>query len=143
MLRVIRQLHAPTITNPHIKLEICHLHQVQLQYFGRYSINIKWVAAQIAEKRSSSGTLIPSAPRFKLGRYELLFGEVKPQKKEIPTKAGDGADLFVNPHRRVKYFLQDMFNREADLHSLMNVSLPCRSRILTRYDLLNEAHVLT
>ncbi|KAG0087513.1 mediator complex subunit [Podila epicladia] len=119
MLRVIRQLHAPTITNPHIKLEICHLHQVQLHYFGRYSINIKWVAAQIAEKRSSSGTVIPSAPRFKLGRYELLFGEVKPQK-ETPTKAGDGTDLFVNPHRRIKYFLQDMFNREADLHSLMN-----------------------
>ncbi|KAG0349716.1 mediator complex subunit [Podila minutissima] len=120
MLRVIRQLHAPTITNPHIKMEIRHLHQVQLQYFGRYSINIKWVAAQIAEKRSSSGTVIPSAPRFKLGRYELLFGEVKPQKKETPTKAGDGTDLFVNPHRRIKYFLQDMFNREADLHSLMN-----------------------
>ncbi|KAI9233711.1 MAG: mediator complex subunit MED14-domain-containing protein [Podila humilis] len=122
MLRVIRQLHAPTLTNPHIKLDICHLHQVQLQYFGRYSINIKWVAAQQAEKRSSSGQfVIPSAPRFKLGRYELLFGEVKPQKKETtPTKPRDGTDLYVNPHRRIKYFLQDMFNREADLHSLMN-----------------------
>jgi len=126
MLRVIRQLHAPTLTNPHIELDICHLHQVQLQYFGRYSINIKWVAAQQAEKRSSSGqVVIPSAPRFKLGRYELLFGEVKPPKKETtPTKPGGGTDMYVNPHRRIKYFLQDMFNREADLHSLMNVSFP-------------------
>lgn len=128
MLRVIRQLHAPTLTNPHIRLDICHLHQVQLQYFGRYSINIKWVAAQQAEKRSSSGQLvIPSAPRFKLGRYELLFGEVKPQKETTPTKPtkpGDGTNLYVNPHRRIKYFLQDMFNRDADLHSLMNVRFP-------------------
>ncbi|KAF9427883.1 mediator complex subunit [Podila epigama] len=124
MLYVIRQLHAPTLTNPYIKLDICHLHQVQLHYFGRYSINIKWLPVQTSEKRSSSGLVIPSAPRFKKGCYELSFSEIRTVKTientTGKTETPDSADLFVNPHRRLKYFLQDMFNREADLHSLMN-----------------------
>ncbi|KAG0338890.1 mediator complex subunit [Podila humilis] len=134
MLKVIRQLYAPTIPNPHIRLDICHLHQVQLQYFERYFLSIKWVPVMSAEKRSSSGIVIPSAPRFKQGRYELSFGEVKPSKADAlsslnhkkmggATKSNDSSALFINPHRRVKYFLQDTFNRDANLHSLMNTIL--------------------
>jgi len=112
MLKIIRQLHAPTLTNPHIRLQLCHLHQVQLQYFGRYTVSIRWVPAVNSEKRSSSGVVIPSAPRFRQGLYEIDLSEV-------PTEKGG---RHVNPHRRMKYFFQDMLNREADLHSLMNVS---------------------
>jgi hypothetical protein len=111
MLKIIRQLHAPTLTNPHIRLQLCHLHRVQLQYFGRYTISIRWAPAVTSEKRSSSGVVVPCAPRFQQGLYEIDLSEV-------PIENG----RYVNPHRRMKYFLQDMFNREADLHSLMNVS---------------------
>ncbi|KAF9096039.1 mediator complex subunit [Mortierella sp. AD031] len=109
MLKIIRQLHAPTLTNPHIRLQLCSLPQVQLQYFGRYTVSFRWVPALTSEKRSSSGVLIPSAPRFRQGLYELALSEV-------PSDKG----RYVNPHRRMKSFLQDMFNREGDLHSLMN-----------------------
>lgn len=111
MLKIIRQLHAPTLTNSHIRLQLCHLHRVQLQYFKRYTISIRWAPAVTAEKRSSSGVVIPCAPRFQQGLYEIDLSE-------LPSEKG----RHVNPHRRMKYFLQDMFNREADLHSLMNVS---------------------
>lgn len=111
MLKVIRQLHAPTLTNPHIRLQLCHLHRVQLQYFGRYTISIRWAPAVASEKRSSSGVVVPCAPRFQQGLYEIDLSE-------LPAEKG----RHVNPHCRMKYFLQDMFNREADLHSLMNVS---------------------
>ena len=111
MLRIIRQLHAPTLSNRHIQLQACHLHHVKLAYFGRYTVTLKWVPASTIEKRSSSGVLIPPAPRFRQGLYEIELSEVDQYKGQV-----------VNPHRRMKYFLQDMFNREADLHSFMNVS---------------------
>ncbi|KAG0245694.1 mediator complex subunit [Mortierella sp. GBA43] len=109
MLRIIRQLHAPTTTNPFIRLDVCHFHHVKLVYFGRYTVGIKWVAASAAEKRSTSGIPIETPPRFRHGLYELELSVVQPTN-----------GLVVNPHRRTKYFLQDMFNREADLHALMN-----------------------
>ncbi|KAF9920382.1 mediator complex subunit, partial [Linnemannia zychae] len=73
---------------------------------------IKWAPAVTTEKRSSSGIVVPSAPRFQQGLYEI-------ELSEVPTDKG----RHVNPHRRMKYFLQDMFNREADLHSLMNTMI--------------------
>ncbi|KAF9911460.1 mediator complex subunit [Lobosporangium transversale] len=109
MLRIIRQLHAPTITSSYINLQVCHLHYVKLSYFGRYTATIRWAPPSIAERRSNSGVLLPNAPRFRQGLYEIDLAEIE-----------EGVDYFINPHRRMKYFLQDMFNREADLHSLMN-----------------------
>ncbi|KAF9950506.1 mediator complex subunit, partial [Mortierella alpina] len=112
MLRIICQLHAPTLSNPHIRLRLCHLHHVQLEYNGRYTITLKWVPASSTEKRSTMGVLAPIAPRFRQGQYEISLSEVD---------LGKGRCL--NPHRRMKSFLQDMFNRESDLHSLMNIIL--------------------
>ncbi|KAF9345440.1 mediator complex subunit, partial [Mortierella sp. AD094] len=109
MLRIIRQLQAPTLTSPYVQLQLCHLHRIKLAYFGRYTITIRWAPASTTEKRSSSGVLIPSAPRFRQGMYEIDLSTQEAVK-----------GLQVNPHRRMKYFLQDMFNREADLHLLMN-----------------------
>jgi len=110
MLKIIRQLQAPTTSNPYIQLQVCHLHHVKLAYFGRYTVNIRWAAASTPEKRSSSGVVILPPPRFRQGLYEIELSVVN-----------SGQGLLVNPHHRMKYFLQDMFNREADLHSLMNV----------------------
>ncbi|KAF9902525.1 mediator complex subunit [Linnemannia zychae] len=110
MLKIIRQLHAPTLTNPHIRLKLCHLHQVQLQYFDRYIVSIRWAPAATSDKRSSLGVVVPRAPRFQQGLYEI----------DLPEILSEKGLRHVNPHRRMKSFLQDMFNREADLHSLMN-----------------------
>ncbi|KAF9207387.1 mediator complex subunit [Haplosporangium sp. Z 27] len=110
MLRIIRQLHAPTLTSPHIRLQSCHLHHIKLSYFGRYAISIRWAPTSTKENRSSSGVLIPNAPRFKQGMYEIDLSTLETIKGPL-----------VNPHRRMKYFLQDMFNREADLHLLMMI----------------------
>ncbi|KAF9350006.1 mediator complex subunit [Mortierella sp. NVP85] len=109
MLKIIRQLQAPTTSNPYIQLQVCHLHHVKLAYFGRYTVNIRWAAASTTEKCSSSGVVIVPPPRFRQGLYEIELSVVN-----------SGQGLLVNPHHRMKYFLQDMFNREADLHSLMN-----------------------
>ncbi|KAF8924865.1 mediator complex subunit [Dissophora ornata] len=127
MLRIIRQLHAPTLSNRHIQLQACHLHHVKLAYFGRYTVTLKWVPASTTEKRSSSGVLIPPAPRFRQGLYEIELSEVDRYKGKV-----------VNPHRRMKYFLQDMFNREADLHSLMN-TLVQTSSVLEVLDRLENS----
>ncbi|KAF9188419.1 mediator complex subunit, partial [Haplosporangium sp. Z 11] len=127
MLKITCQLHAPTLSNPRIQLRICHLHQVQLAYFGRYSVTIKWVPACTTEKRSVSGIVIPCAPRIRQGQYEITFAEVE---------SGTGRNL--NPHRRMKYFLQDMFNREADLHSLIN-TLVQTCAILEVLDILEDS----
>ncbi|KAF9927092.1 mediator complex subunit [Mortierella alpina] len=112
MLRIICQLHAPTLSNPHIRLRVCHLHHVQLEYNGLYTITLKWVPASNTEKRSTMGIVAPIAPRFRQGQYEVSLSEVEPGKGRC-----------LNPHRRMKSFLQDMFNRESDLHSLMNIIL--------------------
>ncbi|KAF9964409.1 mediator complex subunit, partial [Mortierella alpina] len=112
MLRIICQLHAPTLSNPHIRLRVCHLHHVQLEYNGRYTITLKWVPANSTEKRSTVGIVVPIAPRFRQGQYEVTLSEVEPEKGRC-----------LNPHRRMKSFLQDMFNRESNLHSLMNMIL--------------------
>ncbi|KAF9581495.1 mediator complex subunit [Lunasporangiospora selenospora] len=109
MLKIIRQLHAPTLTNKHFHLSVCHLHQVQLQYFGKYAITIKWVSPTDQEKKSSTGVTIPCAPRFKQGFYEIDLSVMESKNGRI-----------VNPHQRMKYFLQNLLNREADLHLLMN-----------------------
>ncbi|KAG0317244.1 mediator complex subunit [Dissophora globulifera] len=109
MLKIIRQLHAPTLSNPHIQFQTCHLHHVKLSYFGRYTLTLKWTPASAKEKRSSTGVLIPAAPRFRQGAYEIELSEVESGKAQV-----------VNPHHRMKYFLQDMINSEGDLHSLMN-----------------------
>ncbi|KAG0050123.1 mediator complex subunit [Gryganskiella cystojenkinii] len=106
MLRVTRQLHAPTLSNRHIVLRVCDLHKVQLQYCERYLLTIHWMPAPASDQKSSTGVAITNAPRFKQGYYEIGLSEVD--------------DSSINPHRRMRYFLQDMFNREADLHSLMN-----------------------
>ncbi|KAF9557662.1 mediator complex subunit [Mortierella alpina] len=112
MLKIICQLHAPTLSNPHIRLRACHLHYVQLEYYGRYTITLKWVPASNTEKRSTMGVVAPIAPRFRQGQYEVSLSEMEPRK-----------GCCLNPHRRMKSFLQDMFNRESDLHSLMNIIL--------------------
>ncbi|KAG0196968.1 mediator complex subunit [Mortierella sp. GBA30] len=112
MLKIICQLHAPTLSNPHIQLRMCHLHLVQLEYYGRYIVAIKWSPARATEKRSTTGVMIPIAPRFGQGQYEISLSEIESGKR-----------LWLNPHRRQKSFLQDMFNREANLHSLMNTML--------------------
>ncbi|GJJ75588.1 mediator of RNA polymerase II transcription subunit 14 [Entomortierella parvispora] len=109
MLKVIRQLHAPTLPNSSIMLRVCHLHKVQLQYCGQYLLTIQWMPAQTSDQKSSTGVIISKAPRFKQGFYEIDLSE-----------ADSDSGITVNPHRRMRYFLQDMFNREADLHSLMN-----------------------
>ncbi|KAF9095809.1 mediator complex subunit [Mortierella sp. AM989] len=109
MLRIIRQLHAPTLTSPYVHLQLCHLHCIKLSYFGRYTVAIRWAPASTTEKRSSSGVSIPNAPRFRQGMYEIDLSTLESVKGQQ-----------VNPHRRMKYFLQDMFNREADLHIFMN-----------------------
>ncbi|KAF9431947.1 mediator complex subunit [Entomortierella beljakovae] len=108
-LRIIGQLHAPTIGSPFMRLQTCHLHNVKLVYFERYTITLRWASASSGEKKSSTGIVIPSAPRFRQGMYEIDLSVNEPT-----------VGLQVNPHHRMKYFLQDMFNREADLHVLMN-----------------------
>jgi len=110
MLKVIRQLHAPTLPNHSTELRVCHLHKVQLQYCSRYLLTIQWMPAQTLDQKSSTGVVLSKAPRFKQGFYEIDLSE-----------ADGDSGLMINPHRRMRYFLQDMFNREADLHSLMNV----------------------
>ncbi|KAI1318365.1 mediator complex subunit [Mortierella claussenii] len=112
MLTVIRQLHAPTTSSPYISVQVCHLHHIRLSYFGRHAVAIRWVPTSTAEKRSSAGVLIPNAPRFRQGLYEIELSGAQP-----------GESGHVNPHQRMQYFLQDIFNREADLHSLMNTML--------------------
>ncbi|KAF9160439.1 mediator complex subunit [Actinomortierella ambigua] len=128
MLRITRQVQAATNNGMIMQLQSWSFDEVVLSYHARYTVAIRWRPPVTEGQTSMSGVMIPVAPRFKNGVYQLRLGELSPPLPALAVDANSASPVSspparFNPHRRMKYFLEDLLNREGDLPALVNTMI--------------------
>ncbi|KAG0228667.1 mediator complex subunit [Actinomortierella wolfii] len=125
MLRITRQVQAATNNGLIMQLQSWSFNEVVLSYHARYTVAIRWRPPASEGHTSTTGVMIPVAPRFKNGMYQLRLGELPCETTAALNQAQPTVSSTnrINPHRRMKYFLEDLLNRECDLPALVNTMI--------------------